>query len=97
MYKVQIFQDTLGAVSEETGLEENQILSNAKSEEIVDARSILIKVMEEQGLYPIQISRLSGICQRSVNRFLMGFKERSASRKIMRLYYVNVKRKLGIE
>jgi hypothetical protein len=97
MYKVQIFQDTLGAVSEETGLEENKILSNAKSEEIVDARSILIKVMEEQGLYPIQISHLSGICQRSVNRFLVGFKERSASRKIMRLYYVNVKKKLGIE
>lgn len=97
MYKVQIFQESLGAVSEETGLEEGQILSRAKGEEIVDARSILIKVMEEQGLYPIQISRLSGICQRSVNRFLAGFRERCASRKIMRLYYVNVKKKLGME
>lgn len=97
MYKVQIFQESLGAVSEETGLEEGQILSSAKGEEVVDARSILIKVMEEQGLYPIQISRLSGICIRSVNRFLAGFRERCASRKIMRLYYVNVKKKLGME
>lgn len=97
MYKVQIFQESLGAVSEETGLEEGQILSSAKCEEVVDARSILIKVMEEQGLYPIQISRLSGICIRSVNRFLAGFRERCASRKIMRLYYVNVKKKLGME
>jgi UDPglucose--hexose-1-phosphate uridylyltransferase len=60
MYKVQIFQDSLAAVSEETGLEENQILSNAKSEEIVDARSILIKVMEEQGLSREEVGRLFG-------------------------------------
>ena len=96
MYKVQIFQDSLNAVTEETGLAEDQILSGTKSEEVVDARSILIKVMEEQGLYPIQISGLSGICIRSVNRFLIGFKERCDSRKIMRLYYANVRKKLGM-
>ena len=96
MYKMQIFQETLSAVMDETGLESEQILSNGKGEEAVDARSILIKIMNERGLYPIQISRFAGICIRSVNRFLIGFKERCDSRKIMRLNYENVRTKLGL-
>ena len=93
---MQIFQETLAAVMDETGLEKEQILSNNKSEEMVDARSILIKIMYERGLYPIQISGFTGICQRSVNRFLIGFKERCDSRKIMRLNYENAKTKVGL-
>lgn len=95
MYKMEIFQETLSAVVDETGLTSEQILSNGKEEELVDARSILVKVMNERGLYPIQISRFTGICPRSVNRFLIGFKERCNSRKIMRLNYENVKTKVG--
>ena len=93
---MQIFQEVISEVIDATEIEKEQILSPCKREEVVDARSILIKVMEEQGLYPIQISRLSGICIRSVNRFLIGFKERCDSRKIMRLYYANVRKKLGM-
>ena len=93
---MQIFNETLSAVVEETEIEEGQILSGSKEEEVVDARSILIRVMNERGLYPIQISRLTGICQRSVTRFLIGFKSRCDSRKIMRLNYENVKTKLGL-
>ena len=96
MYKMQIFQETLSAVVDETGLDSEQILSNGKEEESVDARSILIKIMNERGLYPLQISRFTGICIRSVNRFLIGFKERCNSRKIMRLNYENIKTKVGL-
>ena len=93
---MEIFQETLSAVVDETGLTSEQILSNGKEEELVDARSILVKVMNERGLYPIQISRFTGICPRSVNRFLIGFKERCNSRKIMRLNYENIKSKAGL-
>lgn len=96
MYKAQIYQETLAAVADETGLEAKQILSNNKEEEAVDARSILIRVLNERGLYPIQISRFTGICQRSVSRFLIGFRDRCDSRKIMRLNYENVRTKLGL-
>ena len=96
MYKMQIYQETLAAVVEETGLEVGQILSGHKDEEAVDARSILIRILNERGLYPIQISRSTGVCQRSVNRFLIGFRERCSSRKIMRLNYENVRAKLGL-
>ena len=96
MYKMQIFQETLSAVVDETGLDSNLILSGCKEEESVDARSVLIKILNERGLYPIQISRFTGICLRSVNRFLIGFKERCNSRKIMRLNYENVRTKVGL-
>ena len=96
MYKMKILQEAISAVMEETEVEQEMILSNNKQEEIVDARYILVKVLNEQGLYPIQISHLSGICLRSINKFLLGFSERSNTRKIMRINYERVRKKLGI-
>ena len=96
MYKMQIFQEVLSSVSEETEIDKAQILSNNKEEEVIDARSTLVRIMYEKGLYPIQISRLTGVCIRSVNRFLNGFKERCNSRPIMRINYEKVKTKVGL-
>lgn len=96
MYKMQIYLDTLSAVAEETELEIAKIISGCKEEEAIDARAILIKLLFEQGLYPIQISKFSGICQRSVNRFLLDFSDRISTRIMMRLYYDNLRKKLGL-
>ena len=96
MYKMQVYLDTLSAVAEETEVEMEKILSGCKEEEVVDARILLIRLLSEQGLYPIQISKFTGICQRSVNRFLLDFPDRIDSRKIVRLYYDNLRKKLGI-
>jgi hypothetical protein len=96
MYKMQIFQEALDAVMEEMEIDRAQILSNSKEEEVIDARSTLVRIMHEKGLYPIQISRLTGICIRSVNRFLGAFKERCDSRPIMRINYGNIKAKVGL-
>ena len=96
MYKMQVYLDTLSAVAEETEVEMEKILSGCKEEEVIDARAILIRLLSEQGLYPIQISRFTGICVRSVNRFLLDFQDRIVSRRMMRLFYDNVKKKLGL-
>lgn len=96
MYKMQIFQEVLNAVSEETEIDKILILSNSKEEEVIDARSTLVRIMNEKGLYPLQISRLTGVCIRSVNRFLNGFDERSNSRTIMRINYEKVRTKVGL-
>ena len=96
MYKMQVYLDTLSAVAEETEVEMEKILSGCKEEEVVDARILLIRLLSEQGLYPIQISKFTGICQRSVNRFLLDFSDRISSRKIMRLFYDNLRNKLGV-
>ena len=96
MYKMQVYLDTLSAVAEETEVEMEKILSGCKEEEVIDARAILIRLLSEQGLYPIQISRFTGICVRSVNRFLLDFQDRIVSRRMMRLFYDNVKKKIGL-
>jgi hypothetical protein len=97
MYKVQIFQEVLSAVVDATDVEQEQILSGCKQEEVVDARSLLVKLMSDKGLYPMQISNLTGINCRSVTKFLVGFRERVNSRKILRIYYERLKAQLGIE
>lgn len=96
MYKMQIFQETLSAVVETTEIEQGQILSGCKQEEVVDARSLLIKLMSEKGLYPVQISKITGLNSRSVTQFLLGFKSRINSRKILRMNYECLRNKLGI-
>ena len=47
MYKVQIFQDVLKAVAEETELDPEKIISACKQEEVVDARALLVSIMNE--------------------------------------------------
>lgn len=96
MYKMQIFQEVLPAVVEAMEVEEEQILSGCKQEEVVDARALLIRLMNDKGLYPVQISKITGINIRSVTQFLLGFKERINSRKILRINYERLKNQLGI-
>jgi hypothetical protein len=96
MYKLEIFKNTLSAVVEETEIKRELILSSNKQEEVVDARYLLVEIMSEQGLYPTQISNLTGVCVRSVNNFLQGFKTRCNSRKIIRIDYDRVRNKLGL-
>ena len=76
MQKLEIFKSALSTIVEETEVKEELILSGNKQEEVVDARYILVKVLSDQGLYPIQISHLSGICLRSVDNFLLSFHTR---------------------
>ena len=96
MYKMRVYLDTLSAVAEETEVEMGKIISGCKEEEVIDARAILIRLLFDQGLYPIQISRFTGICQRSVNRFLLDFQDRIMTRRMMRLFYDNVRKKIGL-
>ena len=96
MYKMKIYMDTLSAVAEETEVDAAKIISGCKEEDVIDARAILIQLLFEQGLYPTQISGFTSICHRSVNRFLWDFKDRMESRKMVRLYYDVLRKKLGL-
>lgn len=96
MQKLEIFKTSLSSIVEETEVKEDLILSANKQEEVVDARYLLVKIMSDQGLYPIQIRNLTGICLRSVDNFLQSFYTRCNSRKIMRIDYDRLRNKLGI-
>jgi hypothetical protein len=93
---MQIFQETLAAVEDAMEIDSAQILSGCKQEEVVDARALLIKLMRDRGLYPVQISSITGLNSRSVTQFLLSFSERINTRKILRMNYESLKIKLGI-
>ena len=95
MGKSERYNKVLSLVAEETEVRKEMIVSSNKQEEVVDARSLLIRILYEQGFYPIQISQLSGICPRCVSPFIVGFNERKENHKMLGINYENIKRKLG--
>lgn len=94
MKKLDLFNKVLDAVEEETEVSRSLILSGNKSEEAVDARSLLIYILYEQGMYPQTIAKISGICPRCIQPFILTFKDRKDSRRILGINYENVRRKL---
>lgn len=94
MGKQEIFSKVLSLIEEETEVSRDLILSRNKQEEAVDARALLIYILYEIGFYPPQISALTGICGRCINSFILNFGERKDCRRMLRIYYDKVKRKL---
>ena len=95
MGKQEIFNKVLSLVEEETEVSRDLILSGNKQEEVVDARALLIFTLYEQGLYPAQIGCLTKICPRCINPFILNFRGRKESRRMLGVYYERVKKKLG--
>ena len=63
MIKSEIFASVLRDVCEVTGISERDIMSKSKSEEIVDARHLLVVTLRRSGYYPGMIAeslRISG-------------------------------------
>lgn len=94
MGKQETFNLVLSLIEEETEVSRELILSGNKKEEVVDARSLLIYTLYEMGFYPVQIAALSGICPRCIMPFISGFHDRIEGRRMLRVYYENLKRKL---
>lgn len=94
MGKSERYNKVLSIVEEETEVRKEMIVSGNKQEEVVDARSLLIRILYEQGFYPIQISQLSGICPRCISPFIVSFNERKENNRLLRINYEKVKRKL---
>ena len=94
MGKQEIYNRVLTLIEEETEVSRELILSGNKQEEVVDARALLIYTLYEVGFYPPQISALTGICGRCINPFILNFVERKDSRRMLRIYYDRVRRKL---
>lgn len=94
MHKTQIFNEILEFVSEETEIPEFTILSNSKIIPVVDARSIVIKLLSEQGLYPIQIADLLHKTPASIRNLLNNYNFREQSNKIIAIYAQNVRKRM---
>lgn len=95
MRRIEIFNCCLSAVEKETELAKSEILSNNKSEDIVDARHLLVVLMYECGLYPNIIAQLIGCTSRNINSVLSGFRLRCDRRKLLRINYERLKKEVG--
>lgn len=57
MSKTDIYKSLIKAIESETEISEDKILSESRKTEVVDARSILVNLMHENGFYPSQIAQ----------------------------------------
>lgn len=92
MCKSEIFAEIIEAVSRETEVSASQILGCSKHMEVVDARSILVKLLNERGLYPEQIAVLLHKTAASVRYLLSNYESRKSANKIIAIYAQNIRK-----
>lgn len=95
MKRMKIFSTCLDIVAEEMDITRDQIISDCKNEDVVDARHLLVKLLTDCGLYPSVISQLIGCTSRNINVILSGFKLRCDRRKLLRINYERVRNQVG--
>ena len=78
MIKSEIFASVLRDVCEVTGISERDIMSKSKSEEVVDARHLLVSELRREGYYPSMIARRMRLTSRGVRRIISEFGDRES-------------------
>lgn len=95
MIKSEIFASVLRDVCEVTGISERGIMSKSKSEEIVDARHLLVVTLRRSGYYPGMIAERLHISGRPrpdvVGIFLVFFLKKCT--KFKNYYYICINKK----
>lgn len=94
MCKTQIFNDILQIVSEETEINEALILSDNKSTAVADARSILVDILREKGLYPVQIAEYLHKTPAGIRNLISGFENRKRSNGILAIYSQRIRNRM---
>lgn len=91
MGKKEIFAKKLTSVSYITEVEENEIMSKSRKEDIVDARCLLVYLLYEEGIYPCHIAEMINCSKRNINSIISSFKSRLSTRKLLRINYERLK------
>lgn len=76
MRKSEIFATILSEVSKETEIDSDRILSSERTEEVVDARYLVISMLSHNGFYPRMIAERIGMSQCAVRKAMARFDER---------------------
>lgn len=94
MCKSEIFAEILQFVSQETEISPEQILSNKKDEETVDARYLLVYFLHETGYSTSRIACFLHKDKRTVNIILAQFNER-CKKKILGIILEKLRKTFG--
>ena len=79
-------------VSKETEVSAEAILSDNKSVEVVDARSLLAVSLYEAGFYPPVIARYMKKTPACIRYLIAGFEQRKNSNKILEISSQNIRK-----
>lgn len=85
MGKTEIFEDILNTVCLVTEVSRAEILSDDRREEVVDARTILARLLSDEGFYVGEIAGLMRKTGPGIRYLLKGFEGRSRVRKLLRV------------
>lgn len=95
MKKDDVKNFCLEIVANEVEISNEMILSPSKSEDVVDARHLLVMLMYDIGLYPTSIAKLMGCTVRNINVIISGFSLRCQRRKLLRNSYEKLRKYIG--
>lgn len=76
MYKKNYFERLVDVVADLSELSANTILRGRKTDEVVDARWIIVQILKEQGYHTTKIAQLMGMSQRNVTHIVTAFQDR---------------------
>ncbi len=76
MYKKDYFERLVSVVAQLSELSADNILFGRKTDEVVDARWIIVKILHEQGYHTSKIAMLLNMTQRNVTHILTIFQDR---------------------
>lgn len=83
MCKTQLFNTVLQIVAKETEIPESLIVSHSRSAAVVDARSILVNILTECGIYPVQIAEYIHHTPSSVRNLITGYDVRKKNNRLI--------------
>lgn len=92
MNKSELFAHIMDVVSRETEVSSEDILSESKAVEVVDARSLLAISLYEAGFYPPVIARYMKKTPACIRYLIAGFEQRKNSNKILEISSQNVRK-----
>ena len=76
MYQKDYFEKLVSVVAELSELSADNILYGRKTDEVVDARWIIVKILHEQGYHTSKIAMFLNMTQRNVTHILTVFHDR---------------------
>ena len=76
MYKQDYFEKVVNVVASLSDLTAEQILGGRKTDEVTDARWVIVRILYEHGYHTSRIAMLMHMTQRNVTRVLNAFQDR---------------------
>lgn len=91
-----LFNKVLTAACEVSGISKEDILSPSHQSDIVDIRSMLVYILNRQGVYPVVIARMMNKSSAGIRNLIKDYTNRKSSNKLLQIISQEVENRLNI-